>query len=271
MKWWGLLYRGIICRLKNMNFKKMKIEYILLGILAVGLVLISGGFFKKLNFADNSQQVERGQRVEIFAGDTIEQRFVSENNGFSNLKILFGNKTLKEGGSLKIVLFDENCKKSIVEKMVVGKYEFDSKYLYDFNFAKIDDSRNKKYCLKMELSTKKEWSLLQKIKGRLRPEKKQGLQKLRLFEQIDGRDKSIEGYIIKNKAGKIKSKGKGEIVFRQSYKNSTVVKDFQQLNQRMSQYKPWFLKGGYLTAIILFAIILTVGSIMSLVQLIRNK
>ena len=74
-----------------------------------------------------------------------------------------------------------------------------------------------------------------------------------------------KGYTIKDKNGKTKYNGKNEIFFRQKYKNKTVGRDFQQLNQRMSQYKPWFLKGGYLTTIFWLTVILSVGGVYLLI------
>ena len=242
-----------------MKIRKIKMDYIFITILAVGLLLIFASFFRQLNFADNTKQLQKGARVEIFTGDILEQRFISADNKLSNLKILFGNKTLKEGSSLKITLADKKCKKSIIEKTIKGEYEFDSKYLYDFNFPKIDDSKNKEYCLKIKLKTESEWTLLRKIKSKFKTEKKQGPQKIRLFEQIDKKD-NTKNYTIKNESGKIKSEGQNKISFRQSYRGDTVISSFQQLNQRMSQYKPWFLKGIYLRMISCLVIILSLSA-----------
>lgn len=248
-----------------MIYKNKRIEYILLTILIVGLILIFGSFFKQLNFADNSQQVKKGERVEIIAGDTLKQKFTSEHDGLSNLKILFGNKILRDGHFLKFILADEKCEESIVEKVLVGEYEFNSKYLYDFNFPKIDDSENKKYCLKISLEEELEWGLLRKVKSKFKKNKEREKQKIRLFEQNDSSD-NIEKYVIINKSGDKKMEGERGVSFRQSYKNQTVRQDFQQLNQRMSQYKPWFLKEGYLAVIAVLVIAFTGWSLAMLTE-----
>jgi hypothetical protein len=249
------------------NIKNFKIEYILISVLIVGLVLILGSFFKQLNFADNSQQIKKGERVEIVVGDTLEQKFTSEYDGLSNLKILFGNKTLREENSLQIALADKECRKNIIKKTIEGKYELDSRYLYDFNFPKIDASKNKEYCLKIELKTELQWTFLRKIKSKFKTEKKQKTQKIRLFEQ-DSKKDSIKKYVIKNKSGKIKIQGQSEVVFRQGHKNDNITKDLQQLNQRMSQYKPWFLKGYCVT---IGSVIATILSIVSGVVVFSGK
>ena len=45
--------------------------------------------------------------------------------------------------------------------------------------------------------------------------------------------------------------------FRPVYRNKTLLADFVELNQRMSQYKPWFLKSVSLGGITLLSIGLT--------------
>lgn len=241
------------------NIKNFKIEYVVLSVLIVGLILISVSFFKQLNFSDNSQQIEKGTKVELIAGDILEQKFIAQHNGLSNIKILFGNRKLLDGSYIKLVLADKNCKNNIFEKTLEEEYNFDSKYLYDFSFPKIKNSKDKQYCLKIELKTEKKWSLWRKVKNKIRKNKIHKKCKIRLFEQIHNND-GIGNYVVIDKSGKIKVQGKGGVVFRQSYRAVSVGKSFQQLSQRMSQYKPWFLKGNYLTVIFWLAVILSLIS-----------
>jgi len=249
-----------------MKFKNFKTEYILLSVSVVGGALIFGSFLKQLNFTNTSQQLERGGRVEIVDGDVIEQKFISQNNRLNNLRILFGNKKLQEYNSVKFTLADKNCQKKISEKVLRGKYDFDSKYLYNFYFPKIKNSKNKEYCLKIKLETEKKWSTWRKIKSKIWKNKKIKMQKVRLFEDVSENNSNkisknnsnkIKNYIIKNKSGKIEGEGQFPIFFQTSYKNKNIWQDLNQLNQRMSQYKPWFLKGKYLTIMLLLVFITT--------------
>ncbi len=247
-----------------MILKKIKVEYYLLGMFAVGLFLIDLSFFRQLNFVDNMRQLQKGERVEIFAGDVIKQKFISNKDNLSNLKILFGNKALKEGSSLEIVLAGKNCEKRIAETTIKGVYKFDSKYLYDFKFQKINNSKDKEYCLKVGLETESEWTLLRKIKSKFKTEKKRGPQKVRLFEQVSNEGET-KNYIIEGTSGNIKAQGENEIFFQQGYRNDKVMDSFRQLNQRMSQYKPWFLKGLYLQIISWLAILLSFGGVVNMI------
>ena len=241
----------------------LQLKNILVGVLVVGLILIGVSFFKQLNFSDNSQRVARGKRVEIVAGDILEQKFTAQQNGLSNLKILFGSKPLKEDNHLIFILADGKCEKQISKEVLKGKYEFNSKYLYDFSFPKIDYSQDKKYCLKITLEKEVKQGVWQKIRNEFKKEGKHKRQKIRLFEASNNSN-GVENYIVKNDDGKIKIQGEGQIAFRPGYKNKTIFQDFTQLNQRMSQYKPWFLKGGYLTSIVIVATVIAGWGIMEL-------
>ncbi len=241
-----------------MKFKNFKTEYILLSIIAIGLVLIFGSFLGQLNFTDTSQQLERGGRVEIIDGDVVEQRFIAKQNGLNNLRILFGNKKLQEYNSVKFILADGNCQRKISEKVLRGEYDFDSNYLYNFYFPKIKNSKNKEYCLKIKLETEKKWSTWRKIKSKIWKNKKIKMQKVRLFEGIgENNSNKVKHYIMKNRSDKIKDEGQFPVFFQPSYKKKNIWQDFSQLNQRISQYKPWFLKGKYLTIILLLGFIIT--------------
>jgi len=247
-----------------MIYENKKPEYILITILIVGLFLITASFFRQLNFPDTKYILKKGQRVEIIPGDILQQKFIANDNGLSNLKILFGGKPLAKGYTLDLILTDEDCTKELRRTTLRDKQKFNSKYLYDFKFSRIDDSKNKKYCLKIVYKTTAE-----------NPKKKE----VRLFtnnwqntydQQVNNGVVKENGIILENYVltGKTKSQkdeqGDAPITFRPSYKNETILQDFQQLNQRMSQYKPWFLKGGYFVMIFLGGLILSTMSVITL-------
>jgi len=201
----------------------------------LGLLLIAGSFFEQLNFADNSQRVARGERLEIVVGDILRQKFIARENGLSNIKILFGNKKLKKNYFLKFVLADGDCRNTIYQKELFGNYVFRSDYLYDFSFPKIDNSADKQYCLQ----------IIYDYLGKER-DKKVRKNRIRLFKDKINKDR--EEAVLMNSSGSWRQ-GAG-IVFRESYKNKQLWNDLKRLNERMSQYKPWFLKGCCLVVIV---------------------
>jgi hypothetical protein len=235
-----------------MNFAKLKIEYFLIIILIGGMFLIGDNFLTQLNFADNSQHIEKGEKIELTVGDALKQKFIAQQDGLSNVKILFGNRKLKKGYFLEFILADENCQHNFYKKILKGGYNFNSKYLYDFRFPIIINSKNQVYCLKLIYKS-----------DLPKPKKKN---RIRLFA---GGHYIKNDYVIVNKSGE--KKGIKPISLKLSYKNNSMKKDLQELNRRMSQYKPWFLKDKYLTGIIFLAIISTIISSLALIGQVKNK
>jgi hypothetical protein len=250
-----------------MIFKNIKIEYILLSVLLVGLFLIGFNFLKQLSFSDNSQTIKKGERIELSVGDSLKQKIFAKDNGLSKIEILFGNKKLKKNYSLQFILADKNCQKIIRQKILTGEYNFNSKYLYDFNFSKIKDSKNKNYCLRIEYLS------------RLKKEQLDPKNKIRIFAQgesekrsgevgIKTTDSGITGDLMINSEGGQEKIKLQNISFRTSYQEESVLQSFRQLNQRISQYKPWFFKVGYLKVMLFLALI---ASGYSVQLLFKNK
>ncbi len=253
-----------------MNSIKIKMDYIFITILIIGLFLIFNSFLKQLNFPDVNYQLTKSKRVTIIPGETLQQKFISTENGLSNVKILFGGKSLAKNYFLDLILADTNCQKEIRKKTLLSGQKFSSKNLYDFKFLPIDNSENKKYCLKIVYKTiiknpkKKEVRLFENTwKGG-----NNGLNNKNNWDELVGGGykiirQSTNDAIVKD-VNKKELKNNLPIVFRPSYKNPIVAKDFQQLNQRMSQYKPWFLKGWYLDGLIMLGFTTVSGSMLIL-------
>ena len=228
--------------------------FFLIALLVIGLLLIGISFFRQLSFPDNVPTIEKGKKIELSVGDSLEQKFIAKNNGLNKIEILFGSKKLKKNYSLQFILADKDCQKIIRQKTLAGEYSFNSKYLYGFNFSKIKNSQNKNYCLKIKYFSK------------LTKEQIDPKNKIRIFAQSENEELGKE-----EKKDKIKPGNSGDLVinlksgqekvilqnlsFRTSYTEDSVFKSLQKLNQRISQYKPWFLKGGYLNLIVVLMVI----------------
>lgn len=236
-----------------MVIKNIKIKYILLGILMTGLFLIGVSFFRQLSFPDNTQDIKRGERVELSVDDSLEQKFIAKNNGLNKIEILFGSKKLKKNYFLQFVLADKNCQKIIRQKTLVGEYSFNSKYLYAFNFPKIKKSQNKNYCLKIKYLSKLKKEQLDP-KNIIRIFTQGENEKLEKEKKIDKiKPGNTDDLMVKLKSGQEKV-GLQNLSFRTSYTENSIFNSLQKLNQRMSQYKPWFLKGWYINIITILMI-----------------
>jgi hypothetical protein len=250
-----------------MIFKNIKIEHILLSVLLGGLFLVGFNFLKQLSFPDNSRTIKKGERIELSVGDSLKQKIIAKDNGLSKIEILFGNKKLKKNYSLKFILADKDCQKIIRQKILPGEYNFNSKYLYDFNFSKIKDSKNKNYCLRIEYLS------------RLKKEQIDPKNKIRIFTQGESEKRSggvgiktidpgITGNLMINSEGGQEKIKLQDISFRTSYQGASIFQSLQQLNQRISQYKPWFLKAGYLKILLFLTLIISSYSVQ---LLFKNK
>ncbi|HRY82223.1 MAG TPA: hypothetical protein P5232_00745 [Candidatus Moranbacteria bacterium] len=56
-----------------------------------------------------------------------------------------------------------------------------------------------------------------------------------------------------------------QLTMRPGYKNTSILENFYELNQRISQYKPWFFKHYYLWAIFISFIILSIFLVVILI------
>ena len=104
----------------------------------------------------------------------------------------------------------------------------DSKNLYEFRFPRIVDSKNKSYCL---IATFKP--------------KKSSAKSIRIFTMGDEENQPLS--------------------IRPVYKNNNIFADLNELNRRISQYKPWFLKHYFLYSIIILFLALLAGLVIILI------
>lgn len=196
------------------------------------LIVVFGKFFSILYFPDSSVPLEKGDPIiEINPGTTTEQKFVSVRNGLSKMEFLLRTPGPKKGETVKVEVADEKCQKTI-KKGELKKSFISSGNLYEFKFDPIPDSEGKAYCLK------------------IKPEKK----KFKFFT-MDSNDSRLELQDIPDRS----------LAIRAVYKNESIGQDFSELNQRISQYKPWFLKHVYLDAIIILFLATSVAIVIILI------
>jgi len=280
-----------------MKTLKVKKEFYLLSVLIIGLILIVGDFWQQLYFSDSNYQLEKGERVEIVPGDILEQQFISNRNGLGEVGILFGGKPLPEGYFLELILADEKCQQKLRTEIIRGKFDFDSDNLYKFRFKPLAQSKSQKYCLQIVYQTDLQQPKEREVRlfankassktalpaVRIKPTKivfnKTGKSQKKTngkntAEKIDNEkdtagvidDKKVESEAINHSQLQEKQGYDSPIVFRPGYKNGSIWRNWQELNQRISQYKPWFLKGIYLDAIFVLMVGLSGYSIWLLLK-----
>lgn len=226
----------IICNIFMKHKDKIILSVIFFGL----LILIFFRLGKMLSFPDQNWTLEKGEKIKM--SSDVLQKFEATRDGLARIKILFGSSDTKPGGTFSFKLYDENCQ-DIIRETNLDIVSLDSGNTLDFVFPKINNSKNKMFCLKLSYAQKKGGKKAQIfVINNSMPEKK--------YFSINGEEKAGQS-----------------ISMRPAYKNENIFKDFSELNKRMSQYKPWFLKHYYLWFISLGFIILSVSLVMILIIL----
>ncbi len=195
-------------------------------------IVVFGKFFSILYFPDSSVPLEKGDPIiEINPDTTTEQKIFSARNGLSKMEFLLRTPGPKKGEIIEIEVADEKCQNTI-KKGELKKSFISSGNLYEFKFDRILDSEGKTYCLK------------------IKPEKK----KFKFFT-MDSNDSRLELQDIPGRS----------LAIRAVYKNESIGQDLGELNQRISQYKPWFLKHFYLDVIVILFLIISAAIVIILI------
>ena len=204
--------------------------------LAVIIILIFAKFLSLLSFPNSAVVLEKGDLVTLPAKSTLTQTFVSNRNNLMKIQFLFRTPGPK-AGDVSVELADESCTKTIQKGTLVDAF-LNSNNLYEFSFAKVPDSLGKRYCLLVTTSTKN-------LRLFSMPESEQqfGLKNVTTGENFEGKTLSIRGV----------------------YVNDNLGRNLRELSQRISQYKPWFLKHYFLETIGILFVILSVGLIVVLI------
>jgi len=189
---------------------------------------------RQIGFPDTRFPLEKGEKIKMDAGGAV-QTFIASRDGLSGVNILFGGSSIKNGGTLSFALLDETCQKTLREEQrFVTTLNADNST--NFAFDRISDSAEKTFCLTLNFAPEKGTSkaALFVIPNTLPQEK--------LALSINGENRPTES-----------------LALRPVYRSGSIVADLTELNQRISQYKPWFLKSAFLTVITVFSIGLSLG------------
>lgn len=209
--------------------KNISPQKILLAISAIFLIAIFFKFAQLLSFPDSSIVLQKGLLVKIQPKETVTQKFTADRNGLAKVEALLRSPGIKyeNGDKMEMKLLEENCEKIIFTGELKLLF-LNSNNLYEFNFPRIDDSKNKTYCLSATFQNKK------------------------------ANAKSIQFFTAGDQENQ-------PLSIRPVYKNSNIFENLSELNQRISQYKPWFLKHYFLWFISFGFILLSILIIVTLI------
>ncbi|MFZ2187696.1 MAG: hypothetical protein WAV46_03690 [Candidatus Moraniibacteriota bacterium] len=224
-----------------MKFNSKKILLTALGIL---VFLIFFKFFSIISFPDSQTVLEKGDPLKIYHDQAFHQTFVANRDGLSRIEFLLRTPGPNKDDTVRVTLSDETC--TTAERQGTLAVPFlNADNLYVVTFPPVQDSDGKKYCAivsyeKANTSTRY----------------------LRFFTtENKNEDMSLAlattGEVTKNQS----------LAMRLVYNNKHWWQDLRELDQRISQYKPWFLKHFYIASIAVLFVGLSLTLIIALITL----
>ncbi len=236
------------------KFSFINFKYILIASFIVGLFFIFFFFYYKLQFCNFENTFQKDSKIELKAYESLNQKIISSKNNLSEIEFLLGGNNLKTGDKIELTLSDSQCQKILHQKIIKGPQTLSTKYSFHFSFIPLKKSANKIYCFKIKyLSSQKK-------------------KKIRLYQNNKMKDNYLqEDLFLFNKESQLKQKFKTSLALRLKYKNDNIKQDLQQLNQRISQYKPSFLKKNWLTSLFIFFVLFTIILTIKLISYCSNE
>lgn len=209
-----------------MKISKNKIILIaVIGIFAAFL----GQFIFRLSFPDINI-VRKDEKIKLYPYYPLAQKFTATRNNLAKIKFTMGSYELESKEKIKLRLADETCQK-IIREDALNVSDFNSDNYYIFDFSKIKDSQDKIYCFLLTFEPKDENTTK---KPRVAVSQSSDFPFVSLAEL-----NSERAYPGKS------------LAMKPAYKNENLWQDLEELNQRISQYKPFFLKKYYLASIVI--------------------
>lgn len=215
---------------------KISAKKLLLTLLGIFVIIIFYKFFTLLSFPDSSIVLTKGGPIKMLPKEIVSQKFTTNRNGFHTLDFLLRSPGIKPGDNVTVEIRDENCGK-VLRKGNLEIPFLNSNNLYVFNFNPIANSNGKNFCAT---------ATFEPGKG--------GAKNVLMFVNIDQPNGPFASNLITGQTYENQT-----LSIRPEYRNANVWQDLRELNQRMSQYKPWFLKGFFLETVIVLFVILSIS------------
>ena len=227
----------------NLDFEKNYTRFIL-SVFLLFLLFVFFEFLANLSFPNAILSSPKTGTTNLYPYTPVTQVFSATKNNLSQINIGVKNIPKNIRHKILIQLADESCNNIIAEKEFSVFSVFSSPR--KFKFPSIADSDGKRYCLKITY-------LGEKL----------GKGELPYVEISEKPADPNSSYTNPGKGGEFKGR---TLKIEPAY-SGTLSENLTQLNQRMSQYKPWFLKGNYLVAIFALFLINSIILVLILVLL----
>lgn len=232
---------------KILHFIDKYYKFAILALFICSLFFIISRFLSVLSLPDSSYNFAEKDKTRLYPDYPITQKFIAKKNNLNQINILLNNVKLKSSDKIIFKLSDESCSQLISETELTASNDYHSIFNH-FSFPVISDSQNKMYCFMITYMPEKE-----NLKKSSYPEVVTNLEML--FAEP-----------FKNSRPSTNEKA-ASLVMRPAYTNGNIFDDLYELIGRISQYKPWFLKGIYIEAIIVLFFLLTITFVILVILL----
>lgn len=221
------------------RLRDIRPKYLVLIAFLAGLAWILWSFFRILAFPDASPDfLGETKKVKLDPGAPVIQTFAADRDGLSQMKVVFGNTDLRPGEQIIFELADATCSATLAS----DTFQFstpDPNIYHRFVFTPIPNSQGKTYCFKATY-----FSLLDR--GDDRP-----------YLAAEKSDASIGRSYTNTGTGRTYENRTLKI--RPAYAYGSWVENIDELVDRLSQYKPAYMKE---LAIRILGIAVIAGSIL---------
>jgi hypothetical protein len=218
--------------------KKIKFNYILIILLALFLGIISWKFLSLLSYPDQSISFEGDSKQEkLYPYFPILQKITAKENNFNQINVSLSKFSANFGEKITLEILDEFCQNILAQSKIDG-FTWNSPSYEKFKFKNISDSKEKIYCLKFTYVPRGEGQ-----------DKKAYISSY----QFDGSSYTNTG----NKKNSEEQKNRS-LALKPAYETGSTWQNFSKLIDRMSQYKPDYIKGISLEIIFILSLVLII-------------
>ena len=183
----------------------------------IGIFGILFYFLNNLSFSDSTVTFSQKKIKSLEKDSFIIQEFNSNRDGLSQINLNLERVNQAPSDNILIKLLTEDCGSEIAAERISAR-TLDTSTFYKFKFNRLLNSKDKRLCLKIT----SEASQLNDP----------------TFSVVIS--ESVNDIYLKNLEQK-----KGMVIMRPSFNNESLSQDLIELDQRLSQYKPWFYKKFY--------------------------
>lgn len=213
---------------------------ILFAVFLCGIVGIFWTFLASFGLGESGYNfLGKTKKVTLSPGAPVTQTFTAHENNMHQIRVVLGRADIKRGEYIEFRLLDEACQESFSTETFHSEPQLQGVYT-PFSFPAIAESQDKKYCFSATYFSE---------------ENRKGEKPY--LSATDVPDPIFSDRILTD-TNKNKVYPSQTLFLRPAYTSESLTGDLSRLVDRLSQYKPMFLKGG--SIVILFTILI-IGSI----------